>query len=58
MFHRGAEMSGHHPLLTGDARLVRVMRFKDSAEVREASDDLQAAIKAWCAGHDDNSPAS
>ena len=31
LFHRGAEIPGEFPRLTGDGRLVRTMRFADVA---------------------------
>jgi hypothetical protein len=51
MFHRGAEIEGKFPHLEGDGRLVRVMRFADVSEVEATGDELQAAIRAWCATH-------
>jgi hypothetical protein len=51
MFHRGAEIEGNFPHLEGDGRLVRVMRFADVSEVEATGDELQAAIRAWCATH-------
>ena len=48
MFHRGAEIPGDFPRLTGDAPFVRVMRLANLAEVEEAADELQAVIRAWC----------
>lgn len=48
MFHRGAEIPGDFPLLTGDGRLVRVMRFTDTTEIAAARDELQAVVRAWC----------
>ena len=51
LFHRGAEIPGDFPRLEGDGRLVRVMRFADVGEVEQASDELQAVIRAWCDAH-------
>jgi hypothetical protein len=48
LFHRGAEIPGDFPRLTGEGRLVRVMRFADTGEVEAAQDELQSAIRAWC----------
>jgi hypothetical protein len=48
MFHRGAEIPGHHPRLEGDGRLVRTMRFADLEQLEAGRADLEAAIRAWC----------
>jgi hypothetical protein len=52
LFHRGAEIPGNFPLLEGDGKLVRTMRFADVGEVEEAADELQAVVRAWCAAHE------
>jgi hypothetical protein len=48
MFHRGAEIPGNHPLLQGDGKLVRTMRFADVDEVVANSGELAAVVRAWC----------
>lgn len=48
LFHRGAEIPGHHPKLEGDGKLARTMRFHALADVEAGGDALAAAIKAWC----------
>jgi hypothetical protein len=48
MFHRGSEIPGKHPLLEGDAPLVRIMRFQDEAEAASHRGALQAVVRAWC----------
>jgi hypothetical protein len=48
MFHRGAEIPGNHPGLEGDSPLVRMMRFKDEADVEKRRKELQAVVRAWC----------
>jgi hypothetical protein len=48
LFHRGAEIPGDYPRLTGEGRLVRVMRFADVGEVDDAQEELQSVIRAWC----------
>ena len=48
MFHRGAEISGEHPRLEGDGKLVRTMRFAGLDELEAARPDLEAAVQAWC----------
>ena len=48
MFHRGSEIPGDHPGLDGDAPLVRIMRFRDEADVEARRAELQAVVRAWC----------
>jgi hypothetical protein len=48
LFHRGSEIPGDFPRLTGDGRLVRVMQFADVGEVEDGAAELQAVIRAWC----------
>jgi hypothetical protein len=48
MFHRGAEIPGHHPRLEGEGKLVRTMRFADLDELEAGRADLEAAVRAWC----------
>lgn len=52
MFHRGSEIPGEHPRLEGEGKLVRTMRFAGVDELETGRDDLQAAIRAWCAWKD------
>lgn len=47
LVHRGAEIPGDHPLLEGDGKLVRTVRFADLDAVESGADDLRAVIKAW-----------
>src|SRR5262245_47707343 len=51
MFHRGAEILGHHPRLEGDGKLVRTMRFTDVDDVDAGRADLERVIRAWCDHH-------
>ena len=53
MFHRGSEIPGDHPLLEGDAALVRIMKFDDLSDVDKKSGDLTAVVKAWCDWRDE-----
>ena len=48
MFHRGSEILGEHPLLEGDAALVRTMRFTDLEQVEARREALAAVVRAWC----------
>jgi len=47
MFHRGAEIPGDHPVLEGDARLVRTMRFTSSEQIEDRRPEIEAVIRAW-----------
>ncbi len=49
LFHRGAEIPGHHPLLEGDGKLARTVRFGDLDAVEAGSDALQNIIRSWIA---------
>jgi hypothetical protein len=55
MFHKGAEIPGDHPLLEGDGRLVRTMRFADVAQVGTGRPDIERAVIAWCDWRDEES---
>lgn len=48
MFHRGSEIPGAHPLLEGDAALVRIMRFGDLDDVDKMRGDLEGVVRDWC----------
>lgn len=48
MFHRGSEIPGDHPLLDGDAALVRIARFSDLEEIEAQRSALEAIVVAWC----------
>ena len=48
MFHRGAEIPGHHPRLEGSGDTGRVMKIASVAEANAAKDDLQHLIRSWC----------
>lgn len=52
MFHKGSEIPGNHPLMTGDGRLVRTMRFAETKDIQAARDDIQRAVVAWCEWQD------
>lgn len=52
LWHRGAEVPGDHPLIEGDGKLARTMRFADLADVEAKADQLRAAVIAWCEGRD------
>jgi hypothetical protein len=48
LFHRGAEIPGHHTLLEGDGKLARYARFADLDAVERARAGLTAIVRAWC----------
>jgi hypothetical protein len=48
LFHRGAEIPGTHPMLEGDGKLTRTMRFDDVPDVERHRKDLERVIGAWC----------
>ena len=48
MFHRGAEIPGEHPLLEGDGKVARYIRFPDAGSVEQKRDGLTAIVRAWC----------
>ena len=41
MFHKSAEIPGDHPLLEGDGRLVRTMRFTDVTGIETGRPDTE-----------------
>ena len=48
MFHRGADIPGKHPRLTGGGGTVRYMFFADEKDVAAQRASLEKAIRAWC----------
>src|SRR5688572_25836939 len=48
MFHRGAEIPGHHPRLEGSGDTGRVMKIASVAESHAAKNDLQHLVRSWC----------
>ena len=52
MFHRGAEIPGDHPLLEGDGKLARYIRFPDLDSVERGCVGLTAIVRAWCDSKD------
>ena len=48
LFHRGAEITGEHPLLEGEGKLARYARFPDMATVEDRQDELVTVVRAWC----------
>jgi hypothetical protein len=52
LFHRGAEISGDHPILSGGGDVARYAQFDDLAAVDRDRDALAAVIRAWCDDRD------
>ncbi|HLA17249.1 MAG TPA: DUF1801 domain-containing protein [Candidatus Limnocylindrales bacterium] len=48
MFHRGAEIPGDHPALSGGGETARYMQFDDGEAVERLRPELEAIIRAWC----------
>lgn len=53
MFHRGAEIPGTFPHLTGSGEVARYVNFATADEVNELRSELQSAVRAWCDLKDD-----
>ena len=49
MFHRGADIPGEYPSLSGSGNVARYMQFKDTIEVERLKPELQSIVRAWCA---------
>jgi hypothetical protein len=52
LFHRGAEIPGHHSILTGGGEVARYAQFDDLAAVDRDRAALEAVIRAWCDARD------
>jgi hypothetical protein len=48
MFHRGAEIPGHFPALTGGGDTARYMQIDDLAAAAELRPQIEAIVRAWC----------
>ncbi len=48
MFHKGAEIAGDFPNLTGDGKEARSMKFADLDDLAAKRDELAAVVVAWC----------
>src|SRR5687767_8096990 len=47
MFHRGADIPGEYPSLSGTGDVARYMRFEDVADVLKLTGELQSIVRAW-----------
>jgi hypothetical protein len=52
MFHRGAEIPGQHPILSGGGDVARYVQFDDLASVDRLRSELVAVVRAWCNARD------
>ena len=52
LFHRGAEIPGHHPQLEGGGKLARYIRYPDLDSVNTGREGLVAIVRAWCDSRD------
>lgn len=48
MFHKGAEISGNFPGLTGSGTAARTFRIENSADLHAKSGELVAIMRTWC----------
>jgi hypothetical protein len=48
MFHTGATIPGHHPLLEGEGDLGRVLKIASVAEAEAAKGGIERIVRAWC----------
>lgn len=51
MFHQGARIPGHHPILEGEGDTSRSAKLAP-AEIEARRGELEAVIRAWCAMKD------
>ena len=48
MFHRGADIPGEYPSLSGSGNAARYMQFADLEAVESLKLELRAIVRAWC----------
>ena len=48
MFHRGADIRGDFPSLSGGGEVTRYMRFEGAGSVESQKAELQDIVRAWC----------
>ncbi len=48
MFHKGAEIAGNFPNLTGDGKEARSFKVSDLDDLATKQVELQNIIRAWC----------
>ena len=52
MFHKGADIPGDFPNLTGEGKEARSFKVADLDDLQSKQDELQSIIRAWCAMRD------
>jgi hypothetical protein len=52
MFHTGASITGHHPLLEGGGDTARYIKFRGADDVAAARPALLSIVDAWCHSRD------
>ena len=48
MFHRGADIPGEYPSLSGSGNTTRYLQFQDATEVEALKPELQSIVRSWC----------
>ena len=48
LFHRGAEIPGHHPALSGGGDTARYMQIDDREALERLRPELEVIIRDWC----------
>jgi uncharacterized protein YdhG (YjbR/CyaY superfamily) len=48
MFHTGAKIEGDFPSLEGTGDTSRIIKFADSADLKQKAPELKRLVKAWC----------
>jgi len=52
LFHRGATISGNHPILEGGGAIARYARIDTPADLEARRHELEAVVRAWCDDRD------
>ena len=52
LFHRGATISGDHPILEGGGDVARYARIDSAADLEARRQELEAVVRAWCDDRD------
>jgi hypothetical protein len=52
LFHKGATISGSHPILEGGGDVARYARIDSVADLAARGQELEAVVRAWCDDRD------
>jgi hypothetical protein len=52
LFHAGASIPGHHPVLQGGGDTARYVRIEDETALDRDADALRSVVRAWCDARD------